>query len=190
MRNEHCSDEMLLRHVDGELEPAARSVFERHIETCAACQDRLRSIGDVSDALEDFSDSLADSRPPAFARARLIRAMAHTSPALERRKPARSPARMAFAFAADVFLLIGIATLIRQPPAVIPQPKPSFTGFIALPYSDNNLAPEGGVVLQVELPRSALLLAGVPAAAAAGGRVKAEIMVGADGLARAIRFQN
>jgi hypothetical protein len=61
-------------------------------------------------------------------------------------------------------------------------------GFIALPYSDENLAPEGAVVLQVELPRAALLLAGMPVNDAPGGRVRAEVLVGADGLARGIRF--
>ena len=64
-------------------------------------------------------------------------------------------------------------------------------GFIALPYSDENLAPEGAVVLEVEVPRSALLLAGIPSGESGStDRVKAEVMVGADGLARAIRFVN
>jgi hypothetical protein len=61
--------------------------------------------------------------------------------------------------------------------------------FIALPYSDDSLSSEGAVVLQVELPRSAAALAGMPVNYSSGNpRVKAEVVVGADGLARAIRF--
>ena len=95
------------------------------------------------------------------------------------------------ATAAAVLLAVGLS-FPRKPPAAIPSLPSAATGaFIALPYSDENLSPEGAVVLQVEIPRSALLLAGLPAAGrGAGDRVKAEVVVGADGLARAIRFLN
>jgi len=48
---------------------------------------------------------------------------------------------------------------------------------------------EGGHLMRVELPRSALTSFGIPVnAERAGGRVKADVLLGEDGTARAIRF--
>ena len=48
---------------------------------------------------------------------------------------------------------------------------------------------EGGQVLRVELPRSALLSFGLPMNPdRAGERVKADVLISSDGLPRAIRF--
>lgn len=48
---------------------------------------------------------------------------------------------------------------------------------------------EGGHLMRVELPRSALTSFGIPVnAEQAGGRVKADVLLGEDGTARAIRF--
>ena len=48
---------------------------------------------------------------------------------------------------------------------------------------------EGAHLVRVELPRSALTSFGIPVNAdRAGGRVKADVLLGEDGTARAIRF--
>jgi hypothetical protein len=48
---------------------------------------------------------------------------------------------------------------------------------------------EGAHLVRVELPRSALASFGIPVnAEQAGGRVKADVLLGEDGTARAIRF--
>jgi hypothetical protein len=96
------------------------------------------------------------------------------------------------AAAAAVILAAGIGfLLLRSPNAPARTPQIAADAFIDLPYSDENLSGEGAVVLQVELPRSAVALAGIPVSDdPAEGRVKAEVLVGADGLARAIRFRN
>ncbi|HEV2764988.1 MAG TPA: hypothetical protein VGV38_18540, partial [Pyrinomonadaceae bacterium] len=59
------------------------------------------------------------------------------------------------------------------------------------PLSDASALPamEGGHVVRVELPRAALLSFGLPVnAEQTSGRVKADVLIGHDGLARAIRF--
>jgi hypothetical protein len=96
------------------------------------------------------------------------------------------------AAAAALILATGIGLLVSRPPRMPARaPQMAADAFIDLPYSDENLSGEGAVVLQVELPRSAVALAGIPVSdGAADGRVKAEVLVGADGLARAIRFRN
>jgi len=63
------------------------------------------------------------------------------------------------------------------------------TDFIPLMQGGRFTQAEGGRLVRIELPRSALASFGLPVnAEAAGGRVKADVLLGDDGLARAIRF--
>jgi hypothetical protein len=64
------------------------------------------------------------------------------------------------------------------------------TDFIPLVQAGPYTQAEEGHLVRVELPRSALASFGLPvnAEAAAGGRVKADVLMGQDGVARAIRF--
>jgi len=78
-----------------------------------------------------------------------------------------------------------------------PNPKPNAAQpqtaevFWYLPYSNPALAAEGAELVHADLPREAFLMAGVPLAniPAAGpqDRIAADIVIGADGLPRAIR---
>jgi hypothetical protein len=63
------------------------------------------------------------------------------------------------------------------------------TDFIPLMQGGRFTQGEEGHLVRVELPRSALASFGLPVnAERAGGRVKADVLLGEDGLARAIRF--
>lgn len=63
------------------------------------------------------------------------------------------------------------------------------TDFIPLMQGGRFMQGEGGRLVRVELPRAALASFGLPVnAETAGGRVKADVLLGEDGLARAIRF--
>jgi hypothetical protein len=63
------------------------------------------------------------------------------------------------------------------------------TDFVALGYGSAMDLQDGGQLVRVELPRSALARFGLPVNMdRADERVKADVLVGADGLARAIRF--
>jgi hypothetical protein len=63
------------------------------------------------------------------------------------------------------------------------------TDFIPLAHGGSFAPGEGGQVLRVELPRSALVSFGLPMnVERAGERVKADVLMGEDGVARAIRF--
>jgi hypothetical protein len=65
------------------------------------------------------------------------------------------------------------------------------TEFVALPYGDDSLVEESATIVRVELPRSALRLAGFNVAQErAGDRIQADVVLGADGLAHAVRFVN
>jgi len=68
------------------------------------------------------------------------------------------------------------------------QPKEIATDFIPLTYGDTEVGSDAQVV-RVELPRSAMASFGLPVNMdRADQRVKADVLLGADGLARAIRF--
>lgn len=63
------------------------------------------------------------------------------------------------------------------------------TEFMPLGTGDYSASVDAGQVVRVELPRSALSSIGMPVSAdLAGERVKADVLVGEDGVARAIRF--
>jgi hypothetical protein len=63
------------------------------------------------------------------------------------------------------------------------------TDFIPLMQGGQFAQAEGGHLVRVELPRSALVSFGLPVNyERAGGRVKADVLLGDDGIARAIRF--
>ena len=78
---------------------------------------------------------------------------------------------------------------VRQ--AVAPevsQPKEIATDFIPLTYGDPSVGSDAQMV-RVELPRSAMASFGLPVNMdRADQRVKADVLLGSDGLARAIRF--
>jgi hypothetical protein len=68
------------------------------------------------------------------------------------------------------------------------QPKEIATDFISLTYGDTEVGSDAQMV-RVELPRSAMAGFGLPVNMdRADQRVKADVLLGADGLARAIRF--
>jgi hypothetical protein len=61
--------------------------------------------------------------------------------------------------------------------------------FVPLPYGDDALVGESARIVRVELPRSALRMAGFSVAQErANDRVQADVVLGADGLAHAVRF--
>ena len=63
------------------------------------------------------------------------------------------------------------------------------TPFFTLPFSDAALPLDEATMIRVELPRSALELAGLPVDEdRRNQRVRADLILGMDGLARAIRF--
>jgi hypothetical protein len=83
--------------------------------------------------------------------------------------------------------------LNRKPkPAATPVPQEATeiaTEFISLTGAGSLVEPDGGQIVRVELPRAALLSFGLPMnMERADERIKADVIVGNDGLARAIRF--
>jgi hypothetical protein len=73
--------------------------------------------------------------------------------------------------------------------ATVSETKEVTTDFVALGYGSTLDLQDGGQLVRVEFPRSALARFGLPMNMDRGeARVKADVLLGADGLARAIRF--
>jgi hypothetical protein len=73
--------------------------------------------------------------------------------------------------------------------ATTSETKEVTTDFVALGYGSTLDLQDGGQLVRVEFPRSALARFGLPMNMDRGeARVKADVLLGADGLARAIRF--
>jgi hypothetical protein len=62
------------------------------------------------------------------------------------------------------------------------------TAFVSLPYADDSASLEGGAVVRVTMPRSALISMGLPISGAAGDQIPAEVVVSEDGTPQAIRL--
>ena len=97
------------------------------------------------------------------------------------------------------------ALIVRKPKAVVgtlsneavasttatqnARPAEVMTDFYPIGYSNTPNLQEGGQLLRVELPRAAVARFGLPVNMdRANQRVKADVLVGSDGLAQAIRF--
>jgi hypothetical protein len=73
----------------------------------------------------------------------------------------------------------------RRPPA----DRLATAEFVPLPFGDDALVGESSTIVRLELPRSALRMAGFNVAQErANDRVQADVVLGADGLAHAVRF--
>jgi hypothetical protein len=77
----------------------------------------------------------------------------------------------------------------RSPRRPRPTDQLATTEFVPLPYGDDELIGESSRIVRVEMPRSALRMAGFNVAQErANERVQADVLLGADGLAHAVRF--
>lgn len=89
----------------------------------------------------------------------------------------------------------------KRTPSKKPSPRPTTTladalspdeiatDFLPLPFAGGSTTVEGGQLLRVELPRVALLSFGLPMnPERAREPIKADVLLGTDGIARAIRF--
>lgn len=102
------------------------------------------------------------------------------------------------AAAALVVVIVSLNWLVVQPPRLSRLPKTAqqgnadtpadLAGFVAWPGSSAWPPLESGSLMRVDLPVSLLPTLGLSAPSSAAGLVPADIVVGQDGLARAVRL--
>jgi len=196
-----------------ELGPAERTEALAHAEACLRCAARLEDERAVTSGLRAFAARTAAAEAPARVEAALRRALrdpegldADGSAAV---RPSRAGVLLLLAAAAAILAGIvvvppRVGPLYDRAPAVLPAGSPTSAAvqeaavgagvgenseFVSLSYGEDLRDLDSLQVVSVELPRTALGALGWPAAdSAQTGSVKAEVIVGHDGVARAIRF--
>ena len=108
------------------------------------------------------------------------------------RRVKRSRVPLWTAAAALVLITVSLNWLVvTRPPAVSevkPDPVADFAGFVLWPGAGAWPPFESGSLIRVDLPVSMLPTLGLSAPSSASGLVPADIVVGQDGLARAVRL--
>jgi hypothetical protein len=88
---------------------------------------------------------------------------------------------------AATLVLVFTAAKLLHPTAAVS--NTAAAKFIALPYGESGVPLEQGVVIRLDLPSADLVQFGVPPSLRPKSeRVRAEFLIGQDGMARAVRF--
>jgi len=110
------------------------------------------------------------------------------SAAFRTRHPRKGPSWI-YAAAACVLLLLGLSLIYKRQSVRPADFVYNASGFVALPYSQSGVPVESLVVIRVAVTPSQLSSMGVAVpAVASSARVKADVLVGQDGVARAVRL--
>ncbi len=171
--------------------------FDAHLAACPSCAARWAAGGPVEAGLRLLAADMKDVSAPPRVEARLVRAYRKRY-----RRPVSAPSDMRWWAAAAAVLLVATAlwTGVRPPPrqfaanpgvAATPAIVEDDAAFIPLPNVAGSPQDDDVDLVRVELPRSAITALGLPASDDNGAEsVEAEVLVGPDGMARAVRFLN
>lgn len=176
-----------------------------HLRECAACVARMRRHQQLRAGFRAMAATVR-VEAPARVEARLMKEFrSHAGiPELAGTRRRWVPAAIwggaiAAMIAAGIFLVRDRAPEAQRPVprhmemASMENPTPLDAaieeGFVLLPGAEQLETVEDLNLLHVELPRSAMMQVGIDVSPERGGEtVRADVMVGSDGLARAVRF--
>jgi hypothetical protein len=179
-----------------------------HLRECASCSALWENHGVLANGLRSAASRWSHVSAPAGVEARLMaefRRSAHPIPALPPTRPSfRAPAAW-FAAAAAVMALAFVLVSQRQPVRLASVGEMALVQSTFLPVVDDSIEPGDGFVplpnttaispdeevnlVRVEVPRSSMIEVGYAVnAEQASELVQAEVMIGSDGVARAVRF--
>jgi len=178
-----------------------------HLDECAACASRMRQQIRLTAGMRALAAGMARTQTPSRVEARLLTAFRNHAGTPREIGSWRHwiPAGM---WAAAIAAMIAIGVFVvrdRTSEPRIPTPRhvelavmengsggpdgANEDGFLPLPGASQISSAEEMSVLHVELPRSAMMQVGLEVSPErAEETVRADVMVGSDGLARAVRF--
>ena len=173
--------------------------FAVHLAACRACSARWSAERPVVAGLRLLAADMRTVAAPARVEARLVRAYRERYPA---HVASHGEVRHWLTAAAAVFLVASALWMGGRQPSAPPlaasSGAPAVAGieegdsaFIPLPSAAALPQDEDVDLVRVELPRSAITALGIAAVDEGGAdSVEAEVLVGTDGMARAVRFLN
>lgn len=191
-----------------DVEAGLREQGLSHARQCLRCAARLEDERAVTSALAALAARTADADAPArveWALRRSLRESRDSKTGVEggsgRRAGLFHAVEAALLASAAVLAVIAVVTRgtsprAEQPRVASPVAAPASAiaaradeaDFVSLSYGGDLQEPDSLHVMQVELPRTALAAFGWPAGDPQSGTVTAEVIVGHDGVARAIRL--
>jgi hypothetical protein len=188
-----------------DLEPAVREQGLAHSRECFRCAARLDDERAVTGALRALAARTAAAEAPARVEWSLRRALREPQTGVEggsgRRAGLFHAVEVALLASAAVLAAVAVVPRGTPPraesgqvasPVAAPAPPIAARGeeadFVSLSYGEDLRELDSLQVVQVELPRSSLAAFGWPAGDPQTGSVTAELIVGHDGVARAIRL--
>ncbi len=174
----------------------------RHLLECPACATRMSRHRELETGFRAVAAGFRRMEAPPRVEAELRSAFRRQTGVDSRAWSRRwiPVATWAAAFVA-MFALAAFLVRVRQPEAIRPpvqrtvelavaQPQADYDGFIPLPNSAGAAADEEDVnLVRVEVPRSAMIALGLDVSAdRAEELVEADVLLGSNGVARAVRF--
>ena len=179
----------------------AKDAEHPHLAGCPACRDRWKIRQELAAGLRAVAAGFHKLEAPPRVEARLLAAFrSHTGVEPIRRQRRWIPVMTWAAAFAAMFALAFFLVRDRQPEAARTRfraarsepPRSCLRSLKAsspLPNAEAVPADEDMDVVHVEVPRSAMLAVGLEVGAdRAGEMVQADVMLGSDGVARAVRF--
>lgn len=191
----------------------ATTVMARfHAETCEACGARLAEARALALALKDFAEDSAQMEAPVHMEERLAGAFREHHWNVKRTRNRASRLRwqwaewLTLAAAAAALVAVGSWNSLRGhvsvPPNVVSPLSPTVDGtasagmtedfggdFVPVPYGESMSPDDSGLVVRISMTRGALGSLGYPVdEGQAGEVVQADVLVGEDGLPRAVRL--
>jgi anti-sigma factor RsiW len=170
---------LLTQHVDGDLGPGESAWLAGHLAQCGECGAALARLAALDSQLTGWGRQLSRvNPPPSDARERLAAAVR-----------ARSAGRrsMRWVRAAATAIAAGLALLAIVPRSQPPVETQDASGFVEIPY----LAPldphESATVMRIQIRVATLIAVGYRVAADPDEIVPADVLVGEDGRAHAVR---
>ncbi|HXS94251.1 MAG TPA: hypothetical protein VN736_06570 [Candidatus Limnocylindrales bacterium] len=188
-------------------EPGA-SEGAAHLAECAECAARMDGQKHLASAMASLGTEWRREEAPGHLETAALAAF-RSQTAFTRARAVRRAWTPLLAWAAAAAFLIALSLMLVKPQAQPAAHRPSRSGglqqavlhtaplddetsadgFIPLPNAQRVDSPDTMNVVRVELPRSAMLALGLPVAPdRVTELVEADVMLGPDGLARAVRF--
>ena len=171
--------EMLSRFMDGDLTAEQSAWFGGHLEACVECRAAVARFAEIDSELTGWGQRLGRRNPPPpDARERL-------AARLGSRAARRRAIRWMPAAAAAIAAALALATIAppRKPPAVNREPAP----FVGIPYLPPLDPHENATIVRMNIRVATLIAAGYRLTADPDAIVPADVLVGEDGRAHAVR---
>jgi len=168
---------MMSEFVDGELGAEQSAWFKEHLEVCAECRVALSEFTRIDNQLTAWGQRLS---PPAKAREQLAARLAlfPVQPRAIRWMPVAAVASIAAA------LVLAVIPPHEKP---VPVDREAAAAFVEIPYLPPLDPRENSTIVRMNIRVAALIAAGYRVAADPDTVVPADVLVGEDGRAHAVR---